>query len=438
MTSGRFTRREMLLGASAATLVGLTGCESSTSSFLSGAAGSPMTRFSPFSQRHMSVSEPTGTAIQAAIDELGSKGGSIYLTAHTPYVIKKTLLIPYNNINLIGRGWGGTQLVAQRGAVLTTPGYTGEYLLLITSANDISVTGMGVDLVDEDNSSGNPRCGIGAWGSTSIKVMGLKLAHNLGPNGFNQSLSFNQCTDIHLERVTIDQSRTGISFSKCSDFVVSQCQIRHCEAEAPSYGGPLGAVSIVSSTDGIVKSSFIKDNSVNGAIYINDGASLRIDSVEILYTQPSGSRGNDGVLIEASSGRMIIVDRTTIAQSSGSGVAVNGSSNVMIRECTIVNSGQLGYPGSGINLDGGTDHVQILGNHISNSRFVNHPGVVAGNTSKTDTDGHVVNNLVHGFGTGVELGTQSQGFVVEDNDLSKNKACYTNNGSGNKIENNLC
>jgi hypothetical protein len=397
-----------------------------------------MARFSPFSQRHMSVSEPTGAAIQAAIDELGSKGGSVYLTADTPYIIKKTVLIPYNNVNLIGKGWGGTQLVAKKGAVLTTSGYTGEYLLLITSANNISVTGMEIDLVDEDNSPGNPRCGIGAYGSTSIMVMGLKVGHNLGPNGFNQSLSFNQCTDIHLDRVTVDQSRTGVSFSKCSDFVVSQCQIRHCEAEAPNYGGPLGAVSIVSSTDGTVKSSFIKENSVNGAIYINDGASLRIDSVEILYTQPSGSRGNDGVLIEASSGRTILIDRATIAQSSGSGVAVNGSSNVMVRECTIVNSAQLGYPGSGISLDGGTDHVQILENHISNSRFVNHPGVVAGDKSNMDTNGHIVNNLIHGFGTGVALGTQSQDFVVKDNDLGKNKVCYANNGSGNKIENNLC
>ena len=75
-----------------------------------------------FASHAVHVSQPTGAAIQAAINAMGPSGGSIYLTATQPY-ISQTIVINKNNIKLIGRGPRATKLVAKSGAVLTAPGH---------------------------------------------------------------------------------------------------------------------------------------------------------------------------------------------------------------------------------------------------------------------------------------------------------------------------
>jgi hypothetical protein len=116
MSNRSFSRRDVLIGAGAATLAGLTGCDSTASSFLSGSANSAagvsaLSRMLP----NVVVSQPTGAAIQSAINSIGPGGGTINLTAKTPYIIEDALVIGKNNIKLIGQGPGSTILRAKEG-----------------------------------------------------------------------------------------------------------------------------------------------------------------------------------------------------------------------------------------------------------------------------------------------------------------------------------
>jgi parallel beta-helix repeat protein len=147
---------------------------------------------------------------------------------------------------------------------------------------------------------------------------------------------------------------------------------------------------------------------------------------------------NDGIVIESSSGPRITVDRCDIQQNSGSGISASGSSNVTITECTIMNNGTSPRGGSGVSVNGGTKDIHVTGNHISDRRGVSNPGIKAGDASSLDSGGQVTNNTVLGFGAGVALGANSTEFVVEKNDLRKNTTCVTNDGTGNRVTDNLC
>lgn len=110
----------------------------------------------------------------------------MYLTATQPYIISQTIVINKNNIKLIGRGPRAAKLVAKSGAVLTAPGHTEECLLLVQGATNVSIVELLINTINQANSSGNPRLGIGAWSSNSVTVNGVTCIENLGPNGFNQ------------------------------------------------------------------------------------------------------------------------------------------------------------------------------------------------------------------------------------------------------------
>lgn len=438
MTNHRFTRSELLLGAGTATLAGLAGCvDRAASPFISGATAgvSPLRIGSPT----VAVSDPTGAAIQAAIDRLGPSGGTIHLTANAPYVIGNALVIAKNNIKLVGRGPRVTKLVAKSGAILTVPGHSEEYLLLVQGATNTSISELLVDTVNQANSAGNPRRGIGAWDSTEVKVTGVTCINNLGPNGYNQGLSFNRCTQLTVDQCEVSQSRTGISVWKSTNFRLSTSEVKGCQAEGPNYPSPNSAISIVSSSSGVILSCFLTGNAVNRGIFVSDGASLQIATSKIYKTLAFPTRPeNDGIVIESSSGPRITVDRCDIQQNSGSGISASGSSNVTITECTIMNNGTSPRFGSGVSVNGGTKDIHVTGNHISDRRGVSNPGIKAGDASSLDSGGQVTNNTVLGFGAGVALGANSTEFVVEKNDLRKNTTCVTNDGTGNRVTDNLC
>jgi len=389
------------------------------------------------------VSEPTGQAIQAAINQLPATGGTIHLSAKVPYAIKKPIVLNKNNINIIGRGSDVTRLLAHSGATLTVPYHAGEFLLLVQNATNTTIHGLTVDAANQANSPGNSRVGIGTWSSNSVLVSQVAFVNNLGPHGpQNQALSFNQSSGVTADRCDIVQSRTGIFVWQCTNFVLSDCSVQDCEVQPPNYPGPIGAIGITSSTTGSITSCSLYRNTVYGGIFVVDGAHLEISSCKVYDTLPFPTQpGNDGIIIELSTRGPVTVQGCEVVRNSGAGVSSDRSSGVTIKQCTIVNSGTLAAGGSGVSINGGTKNIKVMGNQISDNRSPWYGGIVAGFTGlspQADSDGHISNNVVHGFAQGVALGSKSNGFQVADNNLRLNKMCFLNLGTHNKITGNEC
>jgi hypothetical protein len=437
MTISRVSRSEVLLGAGAATIVGLTGCERGASSMLPGSqnattSGSSLSRVAG---ANVSVSTPTGDAIQQAIDNLPPSGGTINLMSSKPYVIKKALVISNKtNVALMGRGPLATRLVAKDGAVLRVSGHAEEYVLVVENSSKVTISALTIDTANQSNSSGNPRIGLGVWSSSSVTASTVSFVNNLGANGFNASLSANQCQSVLVERCKMSQSRIGISMWKTQGFTVNSSQIEQCASMAPSYPGPVAAISIVQSS-GLVTLSYVFENTVDAGIFIKDSQAVRITTTKIAKTMPFDNHGNNGIVIEDCKGttesHRVHVQRCALTHNSGGGIAVSKSSKVTIGQCTIANNN-----GVGVTLSG-TQDVQLHADHISRLHSASYPGIKAG-YSATDSGAYIHDCAVHGLGAGVALGSMSKDCTVVYNDFRFNAQCYADDGQGNNLSNNLC
>lgn len=432
------SRGEILLGAGAATLIGLTGCEHTGSSLLPGAANatSPLSRSRRFGPA-VTVDVPTGDAIQKAIDSLPPGGGTINLVASKPYVVKRALILSnMTNVTLMGRGALATTIIAAHGAVFGVSGHNEEYLMLIDGSTDVTIAGLTVNANNEANKPGEPRIGIGVWNSTGVTANAVTFANNLGPNGFNQALSFNGCSKSTASRCKVSQSRIGIALSNSKGFNVNSCQIEQCESFAPKFPGPVSGISIVSSS-GIVTLSYLADNKVDAGIFVKDSGGLQITTSKISKTLPFGGHGNPAIAIEGCQGttkfNRVHVNRMSLLHNSGGGLIMSNSKLAVIGECTIVNNG-----GVGIELNGGTSDIELHGNHVARSARSTEPGIKAGFGSTPDTGGFIHDDTVHGFWASVYLGSASKGFRVENNDFRYNTYCSRNDGTNNTFINNLC
>ena len=436
MTDRPFSRRVLLIGA-ALTIAGLAGCARDASSFLTGtpsslAGGSPLLRVTP----QVSVSKPTGEAIQKAINSLGSTGGTVYLTAKLPYVVDRPIQIPYNNIKLIGKGAGATQLVAKPGAVLTLPGYNEEYLLVVLGASGVTIEGLLLDAINQANSSGNPRVGVGVWNSSVVHLFHVAVQNNLGPNAVNKAVAVYKSTSFVFGGGQVFKSRTGIYLSQTSKFAINQTSITGCSSQPPIYSGPNAGIFVDVSSTGTLRSNLIQRNKIDAAVMIKDSHQIVVESNKIqkTFAFPTGS-GNNGVAITG--GGSLRVDSNQFLGNSGAAVAVSGASKVSVDQNQIRDNGNVGQVAS-IQIAGDTDTVVVASNSISRIKRGTYPGIDAGSATGLDVNGQILNNQVHGFGVGVALGTKSKSYLVENNDLRLNATCVTNNGTGNTINGNLC
>jgi hypothetical protein len=439
MVNRALSRRELLIGAGAASIAGLAaGCSSGTPTLLPGNAGAA-SRISPFriASQTVDVSTPTGEAIQNAIDSLASTGGEVLLTASQPYIVDKTITIPYNNINLVGRGLVATVLKAKPGAVLTGGSLPDEYLLLIEGATAIGVERLAVDLIDQANSSGHSRNGIGVFGADGVSITGVSVIKNLGPSAKNTGILFDRSANVKATNCSVSASRTGLSVQSCKSFQITNLLVQKCSALAPHYTGPTSGLAILSSTGGKVMQVQTQENKVSAGILVRNSAGLQVEHCEVDTTLAFPTHANDGIVLEQSSGAAIVLSRCSVLRNSGNGITVRNISNLSISQCSVAQNNAAGHGGAGINLKGGTSNVKILNNSVTRGHR-NAAGITAGNAAAADVNGKIENNTVHGFGVGVALGDDSSHFVVEDNDLSKNATCYTNAGSGNAISGNQC
>ena len=385
------------------------------------------------------VSEPTGAAIQAAINKLGTGGGNIYLSARIPYVINQTLVIANNNINLIGRGPRVTRLLAQSGAILTVPYHAEEYLLLVQGAANATILGLTVDTANEANSPGNLRVGIGAWSSTSVLVSQAAFVKNLGPNAFNRALAFSQCSTVTADRCEVSQSRDGIFVWETTNFQITRCGIHDCEVLLPDFTGVVSPIDMIDSTTGLVSSCYVYRNTTPMGISLGGCAGVVIESCSVYKTLPYPTQpGNDGIYISNCTQGHSTVQNCSLLENSGAGVSAQQSSNVLIQGCTIENSGTPAAGGSGVSINGGTQNVEVMGNLVSDNRSLPYGGIVAGFSSSVDSGGKVSGNVVHGLAQGVALGSNSNDFQVQDNDLTLNTVCVLNDGTDNVISGNSC
>lgn len=434
MVSRGISRRELLIGASAASIAGLAaGCSNGTSILAPGSLSSG-SRLSPFriASRTVDVSTPTGEAIQNAIDSLASTGGAVNLTATQPYIVDQTITIPYNNISLLGLGPGVTVLKAKPGAVLTGGSQPDEYLLLVEGATTIGVVNLTVNLINEANSSGHSRNGIGVFGAHGVSIKGLNVLKNLGPNTKNTAIVFSGSTNVKATDCNISTSRTGISIENCKSFQITGATVQNCSAEAPTYGGATSAVAILSSSGGKLQEVHAQENKVGAGILVRNSADVQVAYCKVNTTLGFPSHGNDGIVVEQSSGATIVLSRCSVLRNSGNGISAKNTSNLAVRQCSI---GQNTL--DGVNLKGGTQNVQLLNNTIAPGHATA-AGITAGNSASPDSGGHFEDNAVHEFGVGVALGAGSSSFVVKNNDLSKNAKCYTDTGSHNTFSGDQC
>ena len=393
--------------------------------------------FRKLAQPAVVVSDPTGAAIQAAIDSLPA-GGTIYLTATTPYIVNATLVIGTNGIQLIGLGPKRTTLLAQHGAVLTVSYHTEEQLLLVQDASSVSISGLTVDTQNEVNGSGL-REGISVWNSSAVQISNLACVKNLGPNAYNRALAFQQSSNVTASKCFITQSRDGILVWECVTFRLAECNIHDCEVLGSDFAGVVSGIDLINSSSGNVSSCSVFRNAVSGGMFVTNCENLIITQCTVAETMPfPGQPGNDGVFIQSSPIGPITVQNCKMIKNSGAGVSAQGSSNVTIQMCEALNSGTLGAGGSGISINGGTQNVIVTKNTVLDSRNPSYGGVVAGYSSCSDINSTISHNVVHGLAQGVALGPNTSNFNVESNDLRQNGTCVLNQGTNNTIVDNSC
>jgi len=440
MTNCRFSRGEILAGAGAVTIAGLTACDHSASSLLPGSGNSQAFG----SQYHVKtpdveVKKPTGAAIQKAIDGLPSSGGTVQLTADVPYVIDKALVInKRQNITLIGRGPIVTRLQAKSGAQLKAPGQNAECILAIDSSTGITIQALECDTNNENNSSGLPRYGIGAWSAKSLTISAVTFINGQGSDASNEGLSVNDSSKVQIENCKVLDSRTGFALTNVTNFTVTSCLVQDCQGVDASTTS--AGIAIVSSTSGRVSGCYLTQNQLSASIYLQRTSSVLVGSSRVSYTQPFGSTGNPGILIDGGNDR-INVRRTLLAHNSGSGVVLTNSTIVTVKACTIFENGKFATGGNGINLAGGNSKVELYGNRVLNSHRPapdGSSGIAAGFGDSMDSDTRVHDVTVHGWDAGVSLGQNSKSIDVSYNDLRFNKKCVNNGGSGNQVGDNRC
>ncbi len=386
------------------------------------------------------VSEPTGEAIQSAIDSLTS-GGTVMLVSHKPYLLSQSLIIQTDNIELVGRGAKYTRLRAKPGAVFINSFHTEEYLVLIQSVSGGSIQGLTVDAANENNGDGVLRVGIGVWNSSSVQISSVDFVRNLGPNAFNRALDFNESSNVSAESCNITQSRSGVLVYQCDGFQLDKCSVSNCQVFMPkTFTSVVSGLSLLSSSNGSITSCYVHHNTVPGGIFVTECTGALIDSTRVEHTLPySGQPGNDGIFIQLCPDGPVTVQNCTLENNSGAGVSAQGSSNVVIQGCTIKNSGTRAAGGSGVSINGGTSNVQVTGNTVTDSRHVPYGGIVAGFSSdSSDSGGTIQQNVVHGFAQGVALGSNSSSYDVTNNDLRRNKECVLDQGTGNTVSGNTC
>ncbi|MBV8198020.1 MAG: right-handed parallel beta-helix repeat-containing protein [Candidatus Eremiobacteraeota bacterium] len=432
MTDRIYTRRDLLFGAGAATLAGLTACDRTGSSFLAGTPTSLGSGTSPFSRLvapNISVSNPTGHAIQKAIDSLAGTGGTVYLTAKSPYIVDKPIRIPYNNIKIIGMGASASALVAKPGAVLTFDGRSDEYVLVVHGATGVTLVGLLINTSNENNSNG-ARIGIGVLGATSVALNKVGFIKNLGPYGYNQGLGVYNSSHVNVLKCQVRQSRSGMYFQKTTNFSVRQCLIRNC-ANNSSDDGPNAAISLDRSSAGSIKTSFFRANE-NGGIVTSATSDVLVDSCKFQANL---------VGVAVNTGSNFTVQNSQFAGNRGVAIDMQGATGMTIAQNVINDNADVqGYGAIDIGGHSPSSGVQIVSNTIVRTTSNSSPGIAIGiiGPGGKNENGSILSNSVHGFGVGVDLGPRSDNFTVSDNDLRSNTTCYTNSGSGNTITNNLC
>jgi Right handed beta helix region len=391
------------------------------------------------SQSTVVVSEPTGDAIQAAINSLTS-GGTVMLVSRKPYLLSQPLIIQTDNIELVGQGTKHTRLRAKPGAVFTNSFHSEEYLVLIQSVSGGSIQGLTVDAANEDNGGGVLRVGIGVWDSSSVQISSVNFVRNLGPNGFNRALNFNQSSNVTAQGCNITQSRDGVLVYQCDGFQLDNCSVSHCQVfMAKSFTSVISGLDLISSSNGSITSCYVHNNTVPGGVFVTDCTGILIDSSRVEHTLPySGQPGNDGIFIQLCPDGPVTVQNCSLEKNSGAGVSAQGSSNVVIQGCTIKNSGTPAAGGSGVSINGGTSNVQVTGNTVTDSRHPPYGGIIAGFSDSSDSNGTIQQNVVHGFAQGVALGSNSISYDVTNNDLRGNKECVLDQGTSNTVSGNTC
>ncbi len=413
------------------TTLGLaSGCTILTSS----AAGAVLRKIA---QPVVVVSDPTGAAIQAAIDSLPS-GGTIFLTATEPYVINATLVVSTNDINLIGLGAKYTTLLAEHGAILTVDYHAEEQILLVQGASNISISGLKVDTQNESNGSGL-REGISVWNSSAVRVRDVAVVRNLGPNAYNRALAFQQSSDVTADECVVTQSRDGIFVWECDTFNITECNVHECEVLGSNFTGVVSGINLINSARGNVSRCSISRNTVPGGMFVTNCEDVAIRRCTVSETMPfPGQPGNDGIFIQLSPTGPITVQNCKLIRNSGAGVSAQGSSNVTIQMCEAWNSGTPGLGGSGISINGGTQNVQVTGNTVLDTRGPSYGGIVAGFSSASDINATISHNVVHGVAQGVALGPNSSDVTVKHNNLTRNGTCVLDLGTDNTILDNTC
>lgn len=451
-----FSRHEMLLGAGAAAIASLTGCD--RASFVSPpAADSGFAAPSIKKSRTIAVSEPTGAAIQAAIDELASGGGgTVQLSATVPYVVKQTIFIgnpnssstAVSNITLTGGGPDATSLVAADGAHFYSSDY-GEYLLLVYSASNVSIQGMTIDTINHGVRK-LPRIALCVLNSSHVFVGNASFINNQGPNGYNQGLGFVDSTNISAEHCVVNRGRIGISLIRCSRFNLHRCTITNggfvkgTPITGPYFPGSMVALDTQFSSSGTITYCELDNNLAYGGIEVQNGRDVRVAFCKVRRTLPLPFTGNDGISVNfCPNNANVTVENCEALGNSGSGISTYDSTNVTIKNCKVVDGT---FPpkvsGAGIGFNGATKNARAIGNRIYGAE---HPsfgsGIQAGTavSGKPDMDGSILNNYIQNWDTGIILGPFSSGFVVEHNVLSSNTMCITQQpGSANRVTHNTC
>jgi parallel beta-helix repeat protein len=450
-----FSRRELLFGAGAAAVAGLVACD--RASFVSlPAAGSGFAMPGFNKSRTIVVSQPTGAAIQAAIDELAARGGgTVKLTATVPYVVKKTIFIgnprgsspAVSNITLQGKGPDVTSLVAADGAHFYSSDY-GEYLLFVDYASNVSIEGIEIDTINKGVRK-LPRIALCVLNSKHILVGDASFVNNQGPNGYNQGLAFLQSTYVTAENCVVDRGRVGISIWQCSKFTLNRCTVTNgafvkgTKITGPYFPGSMVALGTQYSSSGTITRCELDNNAAYGGIEVENGQDVRVTFCKVRRTlEIPDALGNDGISVNyCSKDANVTVENCEALDNSGSGISTYDSTNVTIKDCKVV-SGIWPHVGAGIGFNGATKNVRAIGNRVYGSESPrNGSGIQAGTavSGKPDINGSILNNHIQNYNNGIFLGPLSSGLVVEHNVLSSDTTCISQQPGGhNTVKNNSC
>ena len=290
----------------------------------------------------------TGANIQAAIDDLGYGGGTVWLPNGTLTITSSIYL--NNNVALAGAGVGSTKIYSNTG---------GSFIpIRAVTKENITVRDMTIDM----NNAGS-NCIYITERSKNIRLQDLLLANS----GFQSIYITANCTNIFISGIKVergvDDGSHGIAIGEAKNVVVDNCILYNADYDVAELGMDIGYSENVT-----INNIVIYGGGWHNGMKFPFTKNLMISNVVIHDAYDNGIRIYE-------SNQYVSISNFLVQNSGNSAIAIYaGASDIVLTNGFIRNTKA---PGKGLEII--AQNVSVSNVEISDSE---HIGLAIGDNSK--------------------------------------------------------